>query len=403
MATAVGCYLAARVLGLLVLLVYGHIRGVPTLGRLGSAWDAGWYVRIVQTGYSVSNGLIGHNGIPYSPRAFFPLYPWLADPLHRLLPMSAGTALVLVSSAAGLAAAGAVYACAAHCHGHRTGVIAAVLWGVLPLAAVENLAYSESLFTAFAGWSLYAVLTRRWLTSGVLCVLAGLTRPTAMALTAAVGVAALVELRRRYLLRQDGGTAAGWWRPLAAGVLAPLGWAGYMLWTGWAVGSWGGYFHIQDAWGSSFDGGYSAIRRLVDLVTGAHPAAHATGGSGAAGAVAAVHPQVAVGTAVTVLTAVVMVLTLLVYLALFAVTLVRRQPLVLLGYSTALVVMDLGNASPAPPLARFLLPAFPLLFPLAERLARLRPPRLPAALLGGLALLSGLYGIVVVFVGGAPA
>ncbi|MHA6761161.1 glycosyltransferase family 39 protein [Streptacidiphilus sp. PAMC 29251] len=417
-----GGYLAARAVGLLVLLVYAHSRHTSLLARLGGTWDAGWYVRIVRTGYAVSNGLIGRDGIPYSPRAFFPLYPGLAEPLYRLLPVSAGTALVLVSAVSGAAAAAGVYACAAHSHGHRAGVVAAVLWGVLPLAAVENMAYSESLFTAFAAWTMYAVLTRRWLWAGTLCVLAGLTRPTAMAITAAVGVAALVELRRTYLLRRDGGAEDGaedgadggavggaapdgWWRPPAAGLLAPLGWVGYMLWTGWVEGSWGAYFHIQDAWGSSFDGGLSAVRRLVHLGSGAPPGPAAGAGpaaaSGPAGAAVQHAPQIS--TAVTVLTVVVMVATLLVCLALFAVTAARRQPLVLLVYSAALLVMDLGNASSSPPLARFLLPAFALLFPLATWLADRRPRWTAAAALAACALLSGGYGIVVVFVGGAPA
>jgi uncharacterized membrane protein YgcG len=417
---AVAGYAGARALGLLALLAYGHARHRPVLARLGSAWDAGWYVRIVRTGYSVSNGLIGQNGIPYSPRAFFPLYPALAVPLHRLLPMSAGTALVVVASTAGIAAAAGVYACAAHCHGHRAGVVAAVLWGLLPLAAVENMAYSESLFTAFTAWTLYAVLTRRWLRAGTLCVLAGLTRPTATVLTAAVVVAALAELRRlrreqrREPRRDQGGGDGGgedggedgsvrWWRPLAAALLAPLGWVGYMLWTGWAVGSWTGYFHIQDAWGSSFDGGASAIRRLVHLIAGTHgPAAPTTAATaGAASAGAATQPHV--GTAVSVLTLVVMVATLLVCLALFVLAVRGRQPLVLLVYSGTLLVLDLGNASSSPPLARFLLPAFPLLFPLAARLAGLRSRRLPPALLGVGALLSALYGVVVVFLAAAPS
>lgn len=388
-APAAAGYLAVRVTGLLALLLYGQIRHRSVLARLGGAWDAGWYVRIVRTGYAVSNGLIGRDGIPYSPRAFFPLYPGLAVPLHRLLPIGAGTALVVVSSAAGVAAAAGVYACAAHCHGHRAGVVAAVLWGVLPLAAVENMAYSESLFTAFAAWTLYAVLTRRWLWAGALCVLAGLTRPTAMVLTAAVVVAAAVELRRAY---RDGDGSARRWRPAAAALLAPLGWVGYMLWTGWAVGSWTGYFHIQDAWGSSFDGGVSAVRRLL------HGAS-----APALGAAPAAAPQPQISTTVSVLTAAVMVATLLACLALFVLAVRRRQPLVLLTYCAALLVLDLGDSSSSPPLARFLLPAFPLLFPLAAWLADRRSHRLTVAVLGACALLSGAYGIVVVFVGGAPA
>jgi hypothetical protein len=372
-------YAAVRAVGLVLLMA---VKGVGrTVVQLGTGYDAGWYVRIVRTGYAVSNGLLGKDGIPFSPRAFFPLFPALAEPIHRLLPVSAGTALLMVSWPASLLAAWGIFACAAHVLGRRAGVFAAVLWGVLPLAAVENMSYSEGLFTAVCAWALYAVLTRRWIWAGVLSVAAGLTRPTAMALTAAVGLAALVELCRWWRERGDPlrDPGAGWWRPLVGGLLSPLGWAGYILWTGWVEGSWGAYFHIQEAWGSSFDGGAHTLLWFSELLGPHH------GGSG--------HTTANL----------VMGATTLAYLALFAVTVVRRQPLVLLAFSTALLVMDLGNASPYPPLARFLLPAFPLLFPLAQRLAEIRNRSVLLALLGTAAVLSGAYGVVVVFLAGAPA
>jgi hypothetical protein len=250
-------------------------------------------------------------------------------------------------------------------------VVAAVLWGVLPLAAIENLAYSEALFTAFAAWALYAVLSGRWLWAGTLTVFAGLTRPTAMALTGAVVLAALLELRRWH--RSDPLP----WRPLAGALLAPLGWVGYMLWTDWVVGSPMGYFHIQDAWGSSFDAGVSAVGWYVGLVFVHRPWAE-------------------------LVTELVTGLTTIAYVWLFRDALRRRQPPVLLAFSAGLLVLDLGNSSAHPPLARFLLPAFALLFPLAERIAAL-PVRRRTALLTCATLLSGGYGGFVVFLGAAPS
>ena len=367
-------YAAVRMFGLALALWYAAGHDKQTLVRLGTFWDAGWYVRIVQTGYSVGDGFIGMHNIPYSPRAFFPLFPWLADMVRWVLPVSPGTALVLVSTLASLAAAWGIFAVGRVCYSRRAGTIAAVLWGVLPLAVLENTAYSEALFTALSAWTLYAVLTRRWLTAGLLCLLAGLSRPSAMALTAAVGLAALVELVA--CLRGRG--SGHWVRPLLAGLLSPLGWAGYMLWTGWVLGSWGAYFHIQQAWATSFDGGGTSLHWFEDLLFGGR-------------AVSGIPLSDAV-----------MALTLAGYLVLFVITLVHRQPLPLLVFSTVLLVIDLGNASPAPPFARFLLPAFPLLYPLAVSLGRLRSLRTLAVVLGSATLLSGLYGVFVLFIGGAP-
>ena len=368
-------YCAVRALGLLVLLAVGKRQHRPVLHRLGSLWDAGWYVRIIEHGYGSANGLIGSHGIPYSARAFFPLFAWLAEAVRAVLPVTPGTALVLVASLSGLGAAWGAYAVAGMCHGHRAGVVAAVLWGVLPLAVLENTAYSEALFSCLAIWTLYAVLSRRWLLAGLLCVLAGLSRPSAMALTAAVCAAAALELYRG--LRGRG--SVRWWRPLAAALLAPLGWVGYILYVGWAEHSWGAYFRIQRAWGSTFDGGAGTVK-WFDHVFLSHRAAEGIP-----------------------LAYSVMALTVFGYLLLFAIALAHRQPLVLLVFSAGLLVIDLGNASLYPPLARFLMPALPLLFPLAVSLSRLRSRVTLLLVLTASALVSGLYGAFVVFYGGAPS
>jgi len=366
---------AATRLVLLSLLVLS--RGPHrTITRLATDWDASWYGRIVRMGYTPHTGVFSPLGVEYSSKAFFPLYPALAEPFYRALPITAGLALLIISWTSGLVAAWGIYACGAFCHSRRVGVVAAVLWGVLPLAAVESMAYSEALFTAICAWCLYAVLRRNWLWAGSLCLVAGLTRTNAMALTGALGVAALAEL---YRWRRDAGGPVPWWRPLAAVAISSLGWLGYMLWAGWTQGSLTGYFHIQDAWSSTFDGGVSTLHWVEAL---SQPYHHGRGDS---------------------TTNEMMAATVLAYLVLFVFTLVRRQPLVLLAFSTLMLVMDLGNSSPYPPMARFLLPVFALLFPLAEQLVRIRSRWLLAALLGLLAVWSGYHAVDLVFVSGAPA
>lgn len=367
-------YAATRVV-LLAMLVLS--RGPHrTITRLATVWDASWYGRIVRLGYTAHSGVFNAHGAEYSSKAFFPLFPALAEPFYRALPVTAGVALLIVAWVSGLFAAWGIYACGAFCYDRRVGVVGAVLWGVLPLATVETMAYSESLFTALCAWSLYAVLRNRWIWAGSLSLLAGLTRPNAMALTGALGIAALVAL---YRWRRDGGGPVAWWRPAAGALLSSLGWIGYMLWTGWTQGSLTGYFHIQDAWSSKFDGGLSTLHWVAGLTSPYH---HGRGDS---------------------TNNLLMAATVLVYLVLFALCLVRRQPLVLVVFSGLLLAMDLGNASPYPPLARFLIPAFPLLFPLAAQLLRIRRRWLLAALLAAMALWSGYHGVNLVFVSGAPA
>jgi Gpi18-like mannosyltransferase len=76
-----------------------------------------------------------------------------------------------------------LYAVGKHLRSRTVGVFLAMLWCVVPHALVQNMAYSESLLTALCAWGLYALLRRQWLLAGTLCLFAGLTRPTANALT----------------------------------------------------------------------------------------------------------------------------------------------------------------------------------------------------------------------------
>ncbi|WP_370094183.1 hypothetical protein [Streptacidiphilus sp. MAP12-20] len=376
---ALAAYAAVRGLGVLLVFGWGWGHGIAPVTRLGTLWDAAWYARIVDHGYAVSDGLTGAHGIPFSPRAFFPLYPGVSRLVSEVTGLGTAGALVLTAWTASLAAAWGIFAIAHRLWGRRVGLVAVILWGVLPLAAVESMGYSESLFTALCAWSLYAVLRTRWLTAGLLCLMAGLTRPSATALIAAVTVAAALELRRVRAWR---------WRPLAAALLAPLGWLGYIGYVSLAERSLGAYFRIQAAWDTGIDGGWSTLRwyghEFTHLFAGHEAQRHAFGRLPIA-------------------------ITGLVYLALLVACLrqrgPQRQPVVLLVFGAGMLAIDFVNSSPLPPIARFLLPAFPLLFPAAQWLAGRLAGRTAAAWwpLAAAAVGSACYGVALTFHGGAPS
>jgi len=119
--------------------------------------------------------------------------------VHAVLPVGLPAAALLVSWVASLAAAWGVSAAVATRYGRRAGIVSAALWGTLPHSVLMNIAYTEALFSALAAWSLWAALTRRWLWAGTLSSLSCLTRPTGIAVAAAVCAAAAVELLRRTL------------------------------------------------------------------------------------------------------------------------------------------------------------------------------------------------------------
>ncbi|MET7756008.1 glycosyltransferase family 39 protein [Streptomyces sp. NPDC005389] len=354
---AVGGYAVTRLIGLAVLAIASTVTGEDGLHRLKGRWDSVWYVRIAENGYGYQATL--PNGDVHPDLAFFPLLPALERGLSTVLPLDAATAGLLVSWTAGLAAAWGMYRCGAHAFGARAGILLAVLWGVYPTAFVQSMAYTETLFTAFAAWSLYAVLRGRWILAGALCAAAGLTRPTAVALIAALGITALVTLVRDRRLPP---------RTVAGVLIAPLGWLAYIAYVGVRQDSATAYFDVQAAWGNSIDGGVALARFIAGLPWPA-----------ALGLCAA--------------------LALLGRLVVLCVR--QRQPLPLLLYTIGVVFVSLVGAAYFGSRPRLMMPAFGLLLPPAVALARLRV-RTAVPVLGGLALASAVYGAFTLLGSGPP-
>ncbi|MFD5596970.1 mannosyltransferase family protein [Streptomyces griseorubiginosus] len=430
-------YAAVRALGLLTLALWSAARDKSAYTLLTARWDALWYTRVAELGYGYEVRL--PNGDVHSNLAFFPLLPWLERLLSALTPLSYADAGFAVSLLASLAAAWGVFAVTDHVYGGRAGACAVLLWAVLPVGIVQSMAYSESLFTALAAWSLYAVLTGRWVTAGLLASLAGLTRPVGLAVVAAVwvtGAAAFLRQRRargatttvadeqdrsatttvageRDRSRAEGPTSgrnrsaadAGGARALghapetgtasltgrapdaegactpshspgvgmragtsvrrALGMaLAPLGTAAYVLWVGHRTGRGPlGYLDVQAGWRNGFDGGY-AFARFVGAKFTSFPSALAGAG-------------LIVGVALIIW--------------LYVICVRQGQPLPLLVYAGVVTALALCASSYFGSKPRLLMPAFPLLLPLALALARARTRR-SAAVVAAVALVSALYG-----------
>ncbi|MDI3418984.1 glycosyltransferase family 39 protein [Streptomyces luteolus] len=352
-APALLVYAGVRALGLVVLAGWSAANGKSAHGLLTARWDSLWYTRVADFGYGWETRL--PDGSVHSNLAFFPLLPWLERLGHALTPLSYADAGLLVAWLASLAAALGIFLIAERLYGLRAGVCAVALWAVLPVGIVQSMAYSESLFTALAAWALYAVLRERWVWAGVLAALAGLTRPVGAAVVAAVWVTAAIAVARE---RRAG------WRLVLGVLLAPLGAAGYVLWVGQRTGD-GlfGYLDVQAQWGNGFDGGLAFARFVGGMLTS--------------------FPSVFAGLGLTVGVALV--------IWLYVVCVRRGQPPALLVYCGIVVVLALCASGYFGSKPRLLLPAFPLLLPLAVGLARWRASR-AAALLAVVAVGSAVYG-----------
>ncbi|GGL89996.1 membrane protein [Streptomyces fumigatiscleroticus] len=366
---ALGLFAAARLTGLAFLAATAWAAGRQPLTLLGRSWDSLWYLGIAADGYGRT--LHFRPDLIQSDLAFFPLYPALVRIMTALGPLGVtGTGLVVSWLAAAIAACG-IYAVGARLHGRAVATALVGLWGLLPHSVVLSMAYTEPVLTALAAWSLYAVLTGRWLCAGILAALAGLARPNGIAVAAAVLAAAAHEVWRHR--HRTGRIAPGLW---AGAALAPLGWSAYVLWVGHRRHDLlGGYFAVQRLWGSRFDFGAGSLGFVRHLLRRGDEF---------------VFPMtmVIVGAAVV----------------LCALLIADRPPLPLLVYTGVLLLITLGGSGFFASKPRFLLPAFPLLLPLARalvRTARARPWH-ATVVAGALAGLSFTYGAYLVVLADTP-
>ncbi|MFJ3904393.1 glycosyltransferase family 39 protein [Streptomyces sp. NPDC090025] len=352
-APALGLFAAARLTGILVLALWAWHIGRSPRALLAKSWDSDWYTRIAAHGYG--HTLTWGHGVVQSDLAFFPLYPGLVRAVTTVLPVSGGTAGLLLSWTAAAVAAWGIFLVAERLCGRPVAVLTVLLWGLLPHSIVLTMAYTEPLMTAFAAWALYALLTRRWLWAGALAALAGLSRPNGVAIAAAVLAAVALELWRRR------GRVP--WRIWAGGALAPVGWLSYLLWVGARRGDLlGGYFAVQDGWTSRFDFGRGALRFVREMLRGP--------------------TQFGFTMALLITAAGVLLFALLAY--------GERPPLPVLVYTAVLVLITVGGSGFFESKPRFLLPAFPLLLPLARAMTRARPGA-AIVVIAGLAGLSFAY------------
>ncbi|MGW3989479.1 glycosyltransferase family 39 protein [Streptomyces sp. NPDC004830] len=339
-----------------------------------ASWDGWWYQQIALHGYDPAlkpipgaTGLITLEG---NSAAFFPLYPALMRLVSEVTGLGPYGAGMTVSVVASFVAALGIHAVTRRLGGHRAGLVAAGLWAVWPGSGTEWSGYSESLYTALAAWSCHAVMTRRWLTAGLLTCAAGLCRPTAAALVAALAVAVVLSLRRR----EDGIR-----RPLGALAVAPLGLLGYLGWVNHRMGDVNGYSELQEgAWAHKFDWGAHTVDVLTSVPVGRFDYLFA------------MPFEDVIGVCVVLMVPVLTVLLLRL-----------RPPAVLVVYTVLSYLMVMSTQQYFGNVSRYLLPLFPLFVPPALAMRRLGRPSL-AAVLGTAALASGSYAGYVLFELGVP-
>jgi 4-amino-4-deoxy-L-arabinose transferase-like glycosyltransferase len=180
--TRAAIFLAAP-LAYLVLQAQGHgPNGGPVPARIGAGsgwaidlwgrWDGGWFLRIVQHGYAE----------PHFTAAFFPLYPLLVRVLAWPLAGRDVLAGVLVSLAASAVAVVLLYELVRELLDEDDAKRSVVYLLVFPTTLFLCAVYSESLYLALSVGTFLAATRGKWLTAGILCGLAMLTRSAGVVL-----------------------------------------------------------------------------------------------------------------------------------------------------------------------------------------------------------------------------
>jgi Mannosyltransferase (PIG-V) len=261
---AMGVYAATRIISLWTFLLLLPQRGFRPIRRAGGIWrflthssDAGWYATIAEHGYQHSAPGTFH---------FYPGLPAAIDTIAWIPGMGTARAGIVVTVIAGLVAAAGLAQLGLRLTGDsRVSVLLVALWAVAPAAFVLSMVYTEALFCALAVWALVAVADRRWITAGVLTMLAGTVHSSGAILVAAVAVAALAAVIESARAGQL--TPGAWLRPAAAVVISPLGLIGFWLFVSLSLHYPGGWFAAESASGQRVNWGVSTSQAVITTLS----------------------------------------------------------------------------------------------------------------------------------------
>ncbi len=187
-------------------------------------WDSGWYFAIAKGGYAPVSSV------------FFPLYPLLIHlgigvvGVGYIIPVA-----LVVANLSSLVALVGLLALAHSELGAAPAPAAVRAFVAYPLAFFTAAAYSEGLFLAEVCFCLLCARRGRWLPAVVIGVLAGLTRPTALALVLPL----CWEFARQHRWGRRPWRPHAWLAPLggvAVALAVPAGIAAYALYLRHVLG-----------------------------------------------------------------------------------------------------------------------------------------------------------------------
>jgi hypothetical protein len=237
LARPIGFFLLSRIAVLFAALVSKWI--FPRLSipaTLGGSWDGGWYLHIAQYGYP--DRLVNQG--TGSSWAFLPAFPWVIRGAVTVTGLSYSHAAILVTFVLGAASAVAVWLAVREIFGPAIADRSVLFFVFFPTAFVLSMTYTEGLFLSAAGFCLYALSRRFWITASIFAIVASLTRNFGVVLIACVVVAAIPVIVKEHKAR-----------PVVALVLSPLGLIGWMAYSWDRVGTPLAFVKAESYWGGA--------------------------------------------------------------------------------------------------------------------------------------------------------
>ena len=232
-----------------------HLRHPTNLivDALGSRWDTGFYVSIVEEGYILRD-------VPLPNAAFFPLLPLL---MKAVLPLAGDELIagILVSNLALLFAAILFYRLVQMEWGDKVADRAVWYLLIFPTAIFGSAIYSESLFLLTTIGAYYFAKRGKWDIAMLFAIFATLTRFVGLI------VVPLLALEWWRQWRENGENPPSIWA-LRAPALAPLGTAGFMLYLWQKFGNPLAFMEASSAWGRTPQSPLDTIGNLLVVPDG---------------------------------------------------------------------------------------------------------------------------------------
>ncbi|ODA89515.1 hypothetical protein ATY41_05355 [Leifsonia xyli subsp. xyli] len=252
-------FLASRVVTTVVLLIFAANQGQtpwtgprPDYFSYATIWDGFWYNIVAVSGYPVTLPTSDGVHIAENAWAFLPGYPGLVDVVMFVTRLPWAPAGVLVSFVCAAAATLVFFRLMLRVGlGNATSLFAVVLFCVVPVSPLFQLAYAESLYLLLLATALLLLVERRygWLFPLVLAM--AFTRPSGLAFALAVGLHVVYRWAKR---REDPFSARE--RILSGGLALFSGLAG-LAWPAIAAvttGSLTAYTDTELAWRAPYIG-----------------------------------------------------------------------------------------------------------------------------------------------------